>query len=230
MSAPYAGALVFATAMEAEPFLNKMAVSQIARFPFTVYSVNDRRTRNLLVAICGMGLESAALAVDHLINHYRPSRILNCGIAGSLSDAYTVGDILRIAMVANTNDKQTPSDLSQLEFLSLPCDIPTYPGGLLTARLASQAVPVFNVDRRSLLADYVDLVDMEGWAVASVCQRYGLSCGMLKVVSDHAEDRETLLQNLTHTSRRLAEFVSYFIDVLIPSEIDYESQRSLIAS
>ncbi|MDH3393072.1 MAG: putative 4-hydroxybenzoate polyprenyltransferase, partial [Desulfobulbaceae bacterium] len=66
--------------------------------------------------------------------------------------------------------------------------------------------PVMDVERRDELAGRGSIVDMEGYAVAEVCQRMNIPCELLKGVSDMADDsgKADIKKNIDEVSARLA--------------------------
>jgi len=221
---------VFATLIEAEPFLARLSVLELRAQPAALYAATAPGCPRFLVLICGMGPAAAAAALDGVIARYTPRRVLNCGVAGSLSDALTIGEIRQISAVADASGYGTPRHPAALAYLSAPSELFTpLPGHVGRARLLSQAVPVFDRARRAVLSARGDLIDMEGAAVARLCRSRAVPCGLIKVVSDHANDRATLLGNLAHTSRRLADFLTYHLATLLQTETAHDSQRSYTA-
>lgn len=63
-------------------------------------------------------------------------------------------------------------------------------------------------DRAALAAGGADLVDMEGYAVAATCRRFGVPVWLVKAVSDAADDDAamTFHQTLSLCSTRLADW------------------------
>lgn len=222
-------AFVFATPQEAAPLLSKLLVREIAYFPYATFASTTAGGKEFIIMICGMGLSAAATGTEYLINHFRPRKVINCGIAGSLSSARDIGEILQIAAVTNTDSIETAVDLKRLDFIQIAHDFSFCQGGPPQVKLASQTAPVFDIGRRAMLATVAELIDMEGFAIAETCERHAMPYGLLKVVSDHADDRDTLLKNMAHTSRRLADFIDYFLEPLIYSELPHEPQSSLSA-
>ena len=218
---------VFATLIEAEPFLARLSVIELGAHPAALYAATARGCSRFLVLICGMGPAAASAALDGTIARYAPCRVLNCGVAGSLSEALAIGEIRQISAVADASSYVTPLNPATLAYLSAPHELITpLPRHVGRARLLSQAVPVFDPARRAVLSARGDLIDMEGAAVARLCRGRALPCGLIKVVSDHANDRATLLGNLAHTSRRLADFLIYHLDTLLQPETAHDAQRS----
>jgi len=195
-------AFVFATWAEARPLLEIWQAAPLRDVPYELFHVP---ATDALVAICGMGLYAADAALGHLLEAVRPAEVVNCGVAGALHDRLAIGELLRIANVAEADD----TAIATTAFRALAADdAPWLPAKLRTARLVSRHAPLFDAVVRGRLATTADLVDMEGAGIARHCAAHGTPCAMLKSVSDHADDRATLLRNLDASSRRLADFLT----------------------
>lgn len=194
-------ALVFATWREARPLIDAWFAAPLRDRPYEIFHAPAMET---LIAICGMGLDAADAALDHLLEMLRPHEVVNCGIAGALHDGLAIGEIRRIERVAEAHGTAVAAEA----FHALAVDaVPWLPATLATARLVSRREPLFEPTVRSRLARTADLVDMEGERIARRCADHGTPCALLKGVSDHADDRETLLRNLESSSRRLADCI-----------------------
>lgn len=191
---PIAAALLYATPMEAAPLLAAMAHVPVAFGQESLFLAGD-----VLVALSGMGLAPARAMVARLSEEWAVRRIVNVGVAGSLTDALAVGDVVQ---VSETFGPDAARDGVRVDGPALRA-----PGLRSGARLVSRNAPVFDAALRVRLSGQADLIDMEGYAVADECQRRGIECLMFKTVSDDACDRATLLANLDRTSRRMAAFV-----------------------
>ncbi|MGE0483906.1 MAG: hypothetical protein AB7Q81_07190 [Gammaproteobacteria bacterium] len=187
-----ATAFLFATEAEAAPLVEALAARPLAGWPAPVFGAGD-----VVVAIGGMGLDAARAAVERLAAMPALRRVVNLGIAGSLTDSLRVGDVLEVAEVCS-------------EQPHAPAFVTTPTGGdrgPRVARLLSRDQPVFDPALRARLSALADLVDMEGYAVAAACAERGLDCVLLKSVSDDATDRAMLHANLARASRGLAACV-----------------------
>lgn len=54
----------------------------------------DLAGRKVVLARCGIGKVNAALATQYLIDRFRPRAIINSGVAGGLSSAVAIGDLV----------------------------------------------------------------------------------------------------------------------------------------
>lgn len=199
-------ALVFATRAEAAPLLAAVGAAALGDRPYEAFVAHAARTP-LLFAITGMGLAAAERVCGTLIAHERPRAVLNAGIAGALHERLDIGALLNVDAVAEAD--AAPVDAAG--FLALPpfpfADFGEVP--LRHARLLSRREPLFDVELRNALAGCADLVDMEGAAIAHCCAAAGLPCALVKAVSDHANDRASLLRNLADGAARIADHLAH---------------------
>ena len=156
------------------------------------------------VVLTGIGKVSAAVTVAAEIAERRPSRVLNVGTAGALHDhlegVHRIGrviehDVDHVALGALIGE-----ELSGEIVLDESSPI----------ALATGDAFVADVDVRAALAARADLVDMEGYAVARACQRFGVPCELVKVVSDTASQdaARSWVDEVDATARVIAEVVA----------------------
>lgn len=156
------------------------------------------------VVLTGIGKVAAAVAVSAAIAERQPSRVLNIGTAGALRDGlegvHRVGRVLEHDVDHVALGALIGEDLTGEVVLD-----PRLPVTLATgdAFVADPAV-------RAMLAQRADLVDMEGYAVARACQRAGVPCDLVKVVSDTAshDAARSWVDEVDATARIIAEFVA----------------------
>jgi adenosylhomocysteine nucleosidase len=195
--------LLFATLMEARPFLLACRAEAVESRPFAMYRTDLQP--DLRIAISGMGKVASAVTCQALIIVQQATRIVNAGACGALHDSpeLSVGRLLGISeSVEGDHDvfgkRLKPVSCAALASLDLPA-----------ARLVTSDRPVFDTRRRAAFAKLGDVVDMEGAAIARVAQYYQVPCSLIKGVSDGARplDRKTLLQNLSAVSEQIAQSV-----------------------
>ena len=199
-------ALVFATLIEAQPLLRRLDAIPLRPADRSLFVPHGRHAfRNVLIFICGMGGPQAQAALDGFTAGHTLRGVLNCGIAGSLTERYAVGDIVSVSAVGEII---ASAPAAMLDLSTLPearwAGLPLSHTG---AHLVTQDQALFDADRRAALARHADLVDMEGAAIARICAARNIPLSIIKGVSDHAVDRESLLRNLEYASTTLADFL-----------------------
>ncbi|MGR9072115.1 MAG: 5'-methylthioadenosine/S-adenosylhomocysteine nucleosidase family protein [Gammaproteobacteria bacterium] len=202
--------IVFATLPEAEPLILRIGAERSSEETFTVFHADARPHRQAItVIVSGMGLLSARKAMRFVFARYEPGFVLNCGIAGSLSGDFEIGGIFAIERTGTVFHRKNRPGIDWVA-----ADL-IRPAGCRAARLASVRDPLFDRRRKSGLSPLADLVDMEAAAVAQACTKNKTPCGILKIVSDDAENRQLLLDNLHGLSARLAEHIQPELNHLI---------------
>ncbi len=159
-----------------------------------------------VLAVCGPGKVNAALCTQQMIFAWNPDWVLNIGVAGAADPSLHIGDlVVGTAAVQHDMDTSPMGDpigyVSKVGLVEFPCD------GKLRARLtaAARAVPGVRVtegiiatgdqfvnqpERTAWIREtfHAAAVEMEGAAVAHACFSLGIPCGILRSISDGAND------------------------------------------
>lgn len=86
--------IICAMAIEADGIKNMMSdieKNTVAKIEFTKGKIHGK---DVVVAECGIGKVNAAMSTQIMIDLYKPQSIVNSGVAGSLSEKLSVGDIV----------------------------------------------------------------------------------------------------------------------------------------
>ena len=160
--------------------------------------------RDVVTAVCGIGKVFAALCAQTMILHYQPQCIINTGVAGTLTDALTIGSIaVSSAVVQHDMDTSPLGDpvglLSGINKVELPAD------RLLTGQLSACAKVmgiktatgviasgdqfVASVERKAFIVEHFKAIacEMEGAAVGQVCYVNKVPFCVLRAISDSAD-------------------------------------------
>lgn len=136
------------------------------------------------VLVTGIGKVNAAVAVTEALARHRPAAmplVVNIGTAGALHDRHA-GLFLPSAALNHDISAEVLRSLGHPVLDRIGLD--DGDGTVLATGDAFVSDPVV----RDALAVRADLVDMEGFAVASACARMGARCRLVKHVSDRADD------------------------------------------
>ena len=189
-------ALIIATGMEAQPFIEQLRMKAAARTAIPLFSVDG-----IILAISGIGKERALQAAA-LLARRSPRAVINCGAAGSLRPGVAVGDIFAIAQVTELYNDAVDGLVPR----AYPANIAP---GLPTATLFTSDHPVLTDDDRRGAAVHADLVDMEGSAVVRACRAAGLKVYLIKVVTDIAAcTSDEIIANIKATRHSLFDAVT----------------------
>ena len=191
--------LIFATQVEARPFLDWSQAIEINSDPMAVYQVPSHP--HLMVTISGVGKVAAAVACHSQIKELKVNEIVNAGVCGALQNgaSFAPGKLFCVTSAAE-GDHALPDTPPQplISDGKLDWDLPA-------ARLITCDRPVFDDEKRKAYALAGDLVDMEGAAIARVAAMYGVPWSMVKGITDTAgpTDRDELKRNLIRVSEKI---------------------------
>lgn len=201
--------LVFATEIEAEAFIDYHDLKKQDKSEF--YDLYERG--NISLIITGMGSMRGALSLSDLIKQEtkegnRIARIINYGIAGCLSDKFSIGAVVEIDKVI----KYDPVEFSRpkpgkLFLSSFPDIIINEKRGDLNI-LATSDHPIFIEEDSKKVARYANFVDMEGYGYAFVAKYYNIPIRLLKGISDFVfkQSEESFIQNVKTCLEKLLSF------------------------
>lgn len=153
--------------------------------PLLVVALEEEATHlhitELPVLVTGAGKVNAAIAVATILGQFSPSRVVNLGTAGALSDGMDGTHVIGTVLQHDLDDAALFA-LTGLHFgtaISL---------GDSRVTLATGDAFISDAGTRALLAQVADLVDMEGYAVAAAAASAGVPVTLVKRVSDSAGD------------------------------------------
>ena len=160
--------------------------------------------KDVVTAVCGIGKVFAALCAQTMILHYQPQCILNTGVAGTLTDALTIGSIAvssavvqhdmdtsplgdPVGMISGINKVELPADRllsGQLSACAKVMGIKT-----ATGVIASGDQFVASAERKAFIVEHFKAIacEMEGAAVGQVCYVNKVPFCVLRAISDSAD-------------------------------------------
>jgi nucleoside phosphorylase len=196
---------LFATKREAAPLLERCDARIVCQTPYKIMQITlpaSRVTAHLIAG--GIGRRNITRALAYVHTHYPVSHLVNAGICGSLADRLNVGDMVTIRRVAHEGEANH-FELSWAHDNTV----------LRNVDLLTVDDPVFCRERRAILAAQGDVVDMEGYAIAEFCEAHGISCEMVKGVSDAADEKaqRIMRSTLDTVSLTVADQLLTFYDV-----------------
>ena len=160
--------------------------------------LEQTRPDHWAVTISGLGMEAASLATRKLIEAQGVRCIVNAGICGALDDSLVRGSVFFVSEVLSEDQRDRVSLLQT-------------PGA---KRLATTDTPVFQTDRKKKLATVADLVDMEGLAIARVCQDHGVPCVLIKGITDFGDPdgKKDIKKHIRSVSETVCEALLHYLD------------------
>lgn len=150
-------------------------MSSILLVSATKLEHHDSELFGIPIHIIGVGKVNAAVNTLKLIQKYNPTHVVNFGSCGNLKD-FRVGDVLKIGEVHDdfygcVVPEHEPIELSDSKIK------------LFTTDSFYDADAVYSNSYTECIRK-CDLVDMEGYSIAKVCESENVSLSLYKWVSD----------------------------------------------
>ncbi len=203
--------LCIIAAMEKEMRMIENSISDARREKAGAVEVTRGRLGKceVAVAVCGIGKVAAAVTAQSLIMQYAPAAIINTGVGGALSselsicsmtcatdvvehdmDTSAIGD--PIGMISGINIVHIPTDKQLTERLLdtiRSLDLPAFSGCI-----ASGDQFIADRAKKNWIKDTFGAVmcDMESGAVGHTAYLSGIPAGIIRAVSDTADDRSEM--------------------------------------
>ena len=172
----------------------------------TVYYTGNLKGTEVVVARCGVGKVCAAVCAQTMILKFGATALINTGVAGALDSALSIGDIVVAEdLVQHDVDTSPLGDpvgyISELKAVSMPTapnlrslaeqtakklSLSTHLG-----RVASGDCFVASPEKKDYIKSTFSAMacEMEGGAMAQVCQMNGTPFLVLRAISDTADNR-----------------------------------------
>lgn len=133
------------------------------------------------VCLTGPGKVRSAVAVARTLVEAPAQRVVNIGTAGALRDglpagAHRIGRVIEHDFDADAIERLTARRYGVHLALGEGLTLVTGDGFITDAT------------KRLALAEYADLVDMEGFAIAHTARAFRVPCEVFKIVTDSADD------------------------------------------
>ena len=192
--------LICAMDSEADGFRSMLEDRKDESCSGMIFSSGTLRGVPVTVVKCGVGKVNAALCAQTALLRYSPTAVINVGVAGGVGPGIVTGHV-----VIGSETVQYDFDLTAIgeeDGLVYSCDA-TLASDLF--RAARKVLPEGQVslgriatgDRfvgdslsASRIRDHYGALacEMEGGAVAQVCAASGVPCGVLRAISDNANE------------------------------------------
>ena len=161
--------------------------------------------RNVVLAVCGIGKVFAALCAQTMILRFGVSAVINTGVAGTLTDKLSVGDIAVASDVVQHDMDTSPLGdpvglISGLNVVHMQADealvraiskaVSVCGGRYLTGTVASGDVFVADPEKKAYIRDTFGAIacEMEGAAIGQVCTVNGVPFAVIRAISDGGDE------------------------------------------
>jgi nucleoside phosphorylase len=186
--------LIIASNFEAKPFIKDL--KKVAENIFE----GDYR-----VIISGTGLVNMAAATVRTISELNFNKIINLGIAGAVNDHFTAGQVIKAKKFNIFSSVDIPDSSQNIWENSYPSL-----GQSNDISLYTSLHPVWNEQDKNKLKELnADLLDMEAYAFAKVCNEHQVDFEVIKAISDslHKKSQKEFLVN---AQKAIEELYQYF--------------------
>lgn len=161
--------------------------------------------KDVVVAKCGVGKVFAALCAEAMILKFNPEMIINVGVAGCLDKNLKIGDIVIADNVVQHDMDTSPLGdpvgmLSDINIISIPADkkvcdaleksVASLGLSYTKGTIASGDQFVASSEKKQFILDTFGAksCEMEGGAIGHVCYVNKVPFGVLRAMSDGADD------------------------------------------
>lgn len=195
--------LIFATMMEAKPFVRGMALEKLETAPFPVFQKGP-----IVLVISGIGKANAAMAAFHCCQTFEPTFVCNLGAAGATDSSLALGEIVHVT-------EAIEYDRPELWSYKPHVHTPYVLEGFTYAKVATQDTPVVDAEAREEIASFAELVDMEAASIIQACHRCQTKCVIFKFVSDTPAHKtgDDIEKNIKQHRKSFYEF---FQNIVLP--------------
>jgi adenosylhomocysteine nucleosidase len=170
--------------------------------------------------ITGMGLLSAYKSVYSNIVKHKPKYVLNLGTSASVSKSFSVGEIVHPTEFYTHPIMQVSEDIRSLgvSLSNVPTMLNSIPSNCLshfrTCSISSGDVFITDKNVHMLGDNFVDVVDMEAYAIALACEDLNTPFYCIKYVTDSVLEKNTEFDwslQLSVASKKLTEVSKLFL-------------------
>lgn len=179
--------------------IKKETISSITYYEGTL------QNKNVVVAKCGVGKVHAAVCAQTMILKYKPTVIINTGVAGSLSSKLNIADlVISDSVVQHDFDTSGIGDpvglISGINLINIPCSknlieqieksAKTIEGtNVIVGAIASGDQFICSQDKRDYIVKHFNALcaEMEGAAIGHVCYLNNVDFCIVRAISDKAD-------------------------------------------
>ncbi len=202
--------IIAAMKIEAYGLIDMMTESTVETVSGTAFHSGKINGVDCVVAVCGIGKVFAAICTQTMILKYSPDLIINSGVAGTLTDRLSIGNIIVAdKLVQHDMDTSAIGDpvglISGINVIYLPCDekyssllagASERLGETKTLRGIIASGDKFiscGEDKKRIKAQFdASACEMEGAAVAHVCCVNGTPCCVMRAISDGGDENASM--------------------------------------
>ena len=182
--------------------MTDMTVEKVSGIEFVRGRIGDA---DVVTAVCGVGKVFAALCAQTMILRYAPARLINTGVAGSLSTDLTIGQIAisrdvvqhdmdtspigdPVGLLSGINIVHIPADAALCDALgaaATACELNVQSGTIATGDQF-----ISTTEQKNRIRDNFGAIacEMEGGAIGHVCYVNQIPFAVLRAISDGGDE------------------------------------------
>ena len=167
------------------------------------FNLGKRYGKEVVLAVCGIGKVFAAICAEAMILRYAPTLIINSGVAGTLTEALSIGDIAIAKSLVQHDMDTSPlgdpvglvSGINKIYFdadekaVAAFADVTAQIGAnYAVGTIASGDQFMSDTEKKNAIRDRFDAIacEMEGAAIAHVAYVNNVPFAVLRAISDSA--------------------------------------------
>jgi len=193
--------IIGAMSVEIEALASAMENARTERIGLLEFRCGKLCGREVVLAKCGVGKVFAAMCAQTMLVRFGADAVINTGVAGTLTDALSIGDIAVSADVVQHDMDTSPLGdpvglISGLDIVHMPADtaladaveraIAAAGGRSLRGTIASGDKFVADAATKAYIRDTFGAIacEMEGAAIGQVCTANGVPFAVIRAISD----------------------------------------------
>ncbi len=197
--------IICAMQIEVEKINEEIENKEIEAISGITFTRGTLYGRDVVTAVCGVGKVFAAICTEVMILKYKPDIIINTGVAGTLTDKLSIGDVAVSSFVMQHDmDTSTVGDpvgmISGINIVNIPadealCDKMAECVKSLGIRCEKGIVAtgdqfVSDSGRKGFIRNTFNAIccEMEGGSVGHVCYVNNVKFVVIRAISDGAGD------------------------------------------
>lgn len=195
--------IICAMKIEADAIRASLSNTKTESVSGVEFTVGTLHGKDVVIAVCGIGKVFAAICTEAMILKYSPKLIINSGVAGTLTDRLSIGDVA-IAKTLVQHDMDTSplgdpvgliSGINKIHFEADEKAIASFEAAVkeigangVVGTIASGDQFMSDTEKKCVIRDRFDAIacEMEGAAVAHVAYVNNVPFAVLRAISDSA--------------------------------------------
>lgn len=225
--------IIGAMAVEVENVIAAMSEEKVQTISSISYHIGKMAGIDCVAAQCGVGKVAAAVCAQTMILMYRPSVLVNVGVAGGIGRDIHIGDIvIARGLVQHDMDTSAIGDpkglISGINLVIIPASARLvdlvestaanfYGRGIHVGIIATGDQFICNGDKLKQIAVEFGAIacEMEGGSVAQVCYINHLDFVVIRAISDNADDNASM--DFTSFAASSAHKITALMKKLLPT-------------